>query len=69
MRYTSDKDIDRIISDLVGHGATVRRTGSGHVLVTLGRRTTTIPCTPSDPRTIHNVRAIARRMKGFACRT
>lgn len=58
------KEIAALIKDLERAGYTVKRTKKNHWLVInsqTGRRVTTLPSTPSDPRSLKNATAALRR--------
>lgn len=64
MRYSSNKDLNLLVLDLVKHGAEVRFTGSGHLSIRLNGKTVVTSRTPSDHRSILNTRAAIRRIFG-----
>lgn len=57
-----DKDVRKLVKALQAQGFTVAPTSKNHLVVTLGgSRVTTLPSTPSDPRSLRNAIAQCRR--------
>lgn len=58
----SRKETEQLLTCIRKAGGTLRRSGSGHWKVYLdGRMITTIASSPSDGRSLRNVRAVLRR--------
>lgn len=62
MRYCHDKQIDKLVADLVRNGWTFSRGKHGKLRTPTGTGFVTIPCTPSDHRAVHNLRKAIRRL-------
>lgn len=67
MRYCSDKDVDRLVGEMVRAGWRFDRGRHGKLRHPSGVGFITIPKTPSDHRTYLNVRRDIRRLstEGF----
>lgn len=63
MKYCSNKDIDQMIRQLIRQGWCFQR-GGKHARLTSpnGRRSLTVPTSPSDHRSINNFRRDLRRV-------
>ena len=64
MRYCGDKDIDRLIIELVRQGWTYSRGRHGKLRPPDGQFVVTVPCTPSDHRALLNLKRDIRQASG-----
>lgn len=55
MRYCKDKRINELVSSLVRSGWVFTKGRHGKLKTPCGQRFITIPCTPSDHRTLLNI--------------
>ncbi len=62
MRYCRDKQIDRLVAGLGREGWRFTRGRHGKLRHPAGQGFVTVPCTPSDHRTHHNLRRDIRRL-------
>lgn len=64
MKFSRDKDVNRMVSQLVREGWRYRRGGKHGKLFSPGAiGFLTIPATPSDHRTLHNLRRDVRKIR------
>jgi predicted RNA binding protein YcfA (HicA-like mRNA interferase family) len=61
MRYCRDKQIDKLVADLVREGWRFSRGKHGKLRTPCGRGFVTVPSTPSDHRTFQNLCRDIRR--------
>lgn len=70
MRFSSDKDVNRLVCQLVREGWLYRRGRKhGKLISPEATGSLTIPGSPSDHRTIHNMRRDVRRIQATAVRS
>lgn len=63
MKFSTNKDVNRFVRELIRRGWRYRRGGKHGELVSLGvAGFLTIPSSPSDQRTIQNLRRDVRRL-------
>lgn len=63
MRYCCDKDINKVIAELVRDGWTFSRNRHGKLQQPNGFGFVVIPCTPSDHRSLLNLKRDIRRLE------
>lgn len=64
MTYSGNKEINKLLQNLARDGWDIHRAGSGHYKVSRkGGPWCCVPFSPSDPRSVKNVRARLRRME------
>lgn len=66
MRYCQDKDINRFVAEMVRSGWHFDRGRHGKLYHPAGQGFITIPKTPSDRRSLLNIKRDIRRVEGMA---
>jgi len=66
MRYCQDKDINRLVAEMVRSGWNFDRGRHGKLYHPAGQGFITIPKTPSDRRSLLNIKRDIRRVEGKA---
>ncbi|HNA86183.1 MAG TPA: hypothetical protein PLB04_11485 [Nitrospira sp.] len=67
MQYCNDKDIDQLIKGMVRSGWRFERGRHGKLFHPLGLGFITFPKTPSDHRSLLNLRRDIRRLESKTC--
>lgn len=63
MRYSTDKDIQTLVTRLLRSGCHFEKGRHGKLRPPIGKGFVTIPCTPSDRRSFQNFRRDIRRLE------
>ena len=66
MRYCQDKDINRLVAEMVRSGWHFDRGRHGKLYHPAGQGFITVPKTPSDGRSLLNIKRDIRRVEGKA---
>lgn len=62
MRYRSDNDINRLVSNLIRSGWTFYRGRHGKLRPPIGSEFITVPTTPGDRRSVYNLKRDIKRL-------